>query len=398
VRRRRGGPAPESSELEFTLVEDDVAFGAVLRALGDAPVYALDTEFHRERTYYPQLALLQVAWPDGLALIDPLSVDLTPFAAVLDGPGVAVLHAADQDLEVLDRACGTIPARLFDTQVAAGFVGLPSASLASLYDRLLGRRLPKADRLTDWLRRPLEPSQLSYAAADVAYLLDLRAVLCDDLSARARTAWVEDECEEARRRQRGARDPLEAWRRIKEARQLRGRALSIAQTVAAWRETTAARLDVPPRFVLPDLGVVGIAQRPPSTAAELRAVRSVEDRHLRMFDVTELLAVVRDARNAPPRPVPESVPPELERELRPAVSLISAWVSQLARELEIDTAALATRADIEALLRGEDGRLSHGWRADAVGDVIRRLVAGEGALAFERGTLVLEQRSHQPLG
>ncbi|MBO0748560.1 MAG: ribonuclease D, partial [Acidimicrobiaceae bacterium] len=136
------------------LVTDRVHLADVLGRLGAADRYALDTEFHRERTYWPRVALVQVAWPAGpegpagLALIDPLAVDLAPLADVLAGPGVMVAHAAEQDLEVLNRACGRVPSRLFDTQIAAGFLGHASASLATLSSAFLGIEVVKGDRLT----------------------------------------------------------------------------------------------------------------------------------------------------------------------------------------------------------------------------------------------------------
>jgi ribonuclease D len=381
------------------LVDTARGFAAVVDALRDEPVYALDTEFHRERTYYPKLALIQLAWSDGLALVDPLAVDLTPLVEVLEGPGTAVLHAADQDLEVLELACGTVPRALFDTQLAAGFVGLSTPSLGALCERVLGLTVAKADRLSDWLGRPLAATQLAYAASDVAHLLELHQRLVDDLSARGRLDWAADECEELRLRARGARDPEEAWRRIKEARQLKGRARSMAQAVAAWRERRAATIDVPVRYVMPDLAVIGIAQRPPASIRELHKIRGLDERHLRTELAEELLEVIRATAEAP-KPRREEAPPrDLDRELRPAVALVSAWVSQLARDVELDTALLATRADLEALLRGDpDARLAVGWRAELVGEPIRQLVEGDAALAFGgRGELVLEARSRRPL-
>ncbi|MDY7106109.1 MAG: ribonuclease D [Actinomycetota bacterium] len=361
--------------------------------------YAIDTEFHRERTYFPKIALLQIAWSGGIVLVDPLAVDLHPLAEVLDGPGVAVVHAASQDLEVLELACGTVPSRLFDTQIAAGFLGLATPSLATLHEHELGIRLPKADRLTDWLRRPLTEDQRSYAASDVAHLLELHTLLSDRLRERGRLGWAEAEFEQLRQRSRSTRDPDEAWRRIKEARHLRGKSVGVARMVAAWRERRAAEIDQPVRFVLPDLAVVGVAQRSPSSTSELRKIRGLEDRHLRNGVADELLGVVESARKAPPTPTKETRRPELARELRPAVGLVSSWVSQLARDLEIETSLLATRSDLEALLRGdEDARLSVGWRADLVGVPIRQLVSGDAALAFDgNGRLALEVRSHQPL-
>ncbi|MEL7158205.1 MAG: ribonuclease D, partial [Actinomycetota bacterium] len=127
----------------------------LVASVSDADRYAIDTEFHRERTYFPQAALIQIAWADGLALVDPLAVDMKPMATVLDGPGLCVLHAGVQDLEVLDLVTGTVPQQLFDTQIAAGFLGLSNGSLKSLLDRFCNVSLPKGDRLTDWLQRPL---------------------------------------------------------------------------------------------------------------------------------------------------------------------------------------------------------------------------------------------------
>jgi ribonuclease D len=381
------------------LVDTPDALDQVIAQLEGVPQYALDTEFHRERTYYPKLALVQIAWRGGLALIDPLAVDLSPLTHILRSASTAVIHAADQDLEVLELACGTVPTALFDTQIAAGFVGMSSPSLATLYDRSLGVRVPKADRLSDWLARPLSATQLEYAASDVAHLLDVYDKLVDELDHRGRLAWATDECEHVRLRARGARDPGEAWRRIKEARQLKGKSHAVVRAVAAWREQRAAELDVPPRYVMPDLAVVTIAQRPPRSANELHKMRGLDDRHLRGKQADELLAAVRAALDQPPEPRNDQPPRDLDRELRPAVGLVSAWVSQLARNLEIDTTLLATRADLESFLRGDaDARLSQGWRAGLVGEPVRRLVEGEAALAFNgKGELVLEERSHHPI-
>jgi len=388
-----------SSEVVFELITTDEALEAAVDELLEQPAYALDTEFHREKTYYPRCAMVQIAWPGRLVLIDPLAVGLQPLAPVLTGDGLAVLHAADQDLEVLDLSCGAIPSRLYDTQVAAGFLGMATPSLASLHERELGLRIAKADRLTDWLRRPLTDSQLAYAASDVAHLLEVQSLLDEKLEARGRRQWALDECEMLRIRQRGARDPEQAWRRIKEARSLRGSARSVAQAVAAWREQRAAELDLPVRFVMSDLAIVGIAQRPPKTVKALKEIRGLDERNLRDEMAERLLVLIAEAKDRRVRASDEPPPAELDRELRPAVTLVSAWISQLARDLEIDTAILATRADLEALLRGDDdARLALGWRKDVVGERIRKLVSGEAALAFGgHGDLVLEARSGQPL-
>jgi ribonuclease D len=307
------------------------------------------------------------------------------------------MHAASQDLEVLDRACGVLPRELFDTQLAAGFVGHSLPALSALVDRFFGVHLPKGDRLTDWLRRPLNADQRTYAAADVEFLLQLRTLLTAELEKRDRLSWALDEIENLRAKGRVVRDPEEAWLRIKEARPLRGETAAVARAVAAWRERRAAELDQPVRFILSDLAVVGIAQRRPKTSADLARIRGVDERHARGKVGDGLLEAVALGRD---QPVPKSSGQthELDRKLRPAVALVAAWVAQLSRDLEIETSLVATRADIEGLLaKDPEARLTKGWRAELVGERIRRLVEGEAALAFDgRGNLLLEDRAPRP--
>jgi ribonuclease D len=383
----------------YNWVDSGKALAEVVAALAGEPFYGVDTEFHRERTYFPHVALVQLSWPGHIALVDPLAVDLAPLQEVLAGPGTVVMHAAAQDLEALERSAGVAPLHLFDTQLAAGFLGYGTPSLGNLVWGEVGVRLPKGDRLADWVRRPLTDDQKDYAASDVEHLLALRDRLVERLAQRGRLAWAEDECAELRARSLTRRPPEEAWWRVKEARSLRGAAVGVAQAVGAWRERRAAEIDQPVRFVLPDLALVGIAHRPPKTIDELRKVRGLDDRHLRgqaapslLAAVEEGLALTRDELRLPPAG-------DVDPELRPAVTLVSAWVSQLARRVDIDTSLVGTRSDIEALLRGDpDARLATGWRRDAIGDAVQALVSGRAALAFDGdGALVLEARSRQPL-
>lgn len=392
MRRRRGDSGP-SLGIDARWVSRQAEFDEIVDQLTGEEAFGVDTEFHREKTYFPQLALVQIAWGEERALVDPLEIDLTPFATALRGPATVIMHAASQDLEVLSLACGTVPRELFDTQIAAAFTAQGMPGLAALVERYFDVRLPKGDRLTDWLHRPLGPNQRSYAAADVAYLLGLHERLRDELSAAGRLDWALDECETLRRRGTVTRDPSEAWLRIKEARSLRGESAAVARSVAAWRDQRAAEVDRPVRHVLSDLAVVGIAQRRPTDAAELASIRGVDDRQAKGEIGAQLLEAVRQGREAPPPPR-QPRGHELDRSLRPAVSLVSAWVSQLARDLSIETAMVATRADIESLLAGDpDSRLGHGWRSELVGEPIRRLVDGDAALAFDGdGGLLLEER------
>ncbi|HZD65519.1 MAG TPA: HRDC domain-containing protein, partial [Acidimicrobiales bacterium] len=334
----------------------------------------------------------QLAWPGGVALVDALALDLGPLAKVLAGPGLAVAHAAEQDLEVLGLACGTVPARLFDTQLAARFIGMSGPSLPDLVDAVLGRPLAKGDRLTDWTRRPLTAAQRNYAAADVSHLLDLHRALVEELQALGRMAWAEGECELLRRRTH-VHEPEQAWWRLREARSLRGRSRGVAQQVAAWRERRAAALDKPARHVLPDLAVASVAHHPPRSRQELERTRGLESRSLKASTAAELLAAVEAGLTLEESELRLPAVDEVDRRLRPAVALASAWIAQRAAELRLDPALLATKADLHALFRGDPVcRLLEGWRASVLGTSLRQLVTGKAAVALHNGALVLEER------
>ena len=383
----------------YRYIDSDAGLRASVVALSGEPRFALDTEFHRERSYWPEAALIQIAWPGDLVLIDPLAVDVRPLSEVLSGGGLMVAHAASQDLEVLERCCGAVPARIFDTQIAAGFLGRGTPALSSLYESEIGWRPPKADRLTDWLVRPLRTSQLEYAASDVMHLLEIHDRMAARLDELGRVDWAEDEFALLLERSRRAQRPDEAWTRLKEVRHLRRRDLPVVRSVAMWRELRAARVNQPVRHVLSDMAVVSIARAAPRTTEDLAAVRGVGEGVARGRLGSAILKAVADglASNWRPPPARPARSDHAER-LRPAVGLVTSWVNQLARERMIEPSLLATRADIEALIRGDpDARLSRGWRSELVGEPVRRLVEGEAALAFDDDQLVLEERSRRPV-
>ena len=390
MRRDSGPPDPITSRRKLAAVVADAAA---------ADAYALDTEFHRERTYYPRVALVQIAWQDQLAIIDPLEAPIAGLTELLEGGGLAVLHAADQDLEVLQHECGTQPRRIFDTQIGAGFIGYHTPSLASLHERLLGVDLPKEARMSDWLQRPLPDSMLTYAAADVERLLEISDMLHQELRARGRLEWAEEECALLLERADAGRTSDNAWLRIKEVRRMEGRPRALAQAVAKWREEYAAHTNQPVRHILSDLGVAVVAQRLPRTLSQLRDIRGVEPRNLRKGADKELLDFLDQIRGADLEIEPRKKTPKLDPSLKPAVNLITSWAAQHAAEADLDPTLVATRSDIEALLRGDpDCRALRGWRADIVAAPVQQLLDGTAAVAFDsQGKLVLEERSGRPI-
>jgi len=377
------------------LVADNVAFAVLLDDLRDADAYGLDAEFHGESSYYPRLAVLQIASPDRVAVVDATTVDVHPFAAILEGPGLMVAHAGEQDLQVLQRSAGAIPARMLDTQVAAGFMGFGSPSLARLVGDLLGVRLEKGARMSDWFKRPLTTEQVAYAAADVVHLLDLRRVIEERLAATGRLEWAYDESE--RRRRVREPDIGMAWWRLKGWRQLRGPSRGVAQELAAWRERAAMASDKPARRVLADEAVMLLAERPPRSVRDIPKSRLFDIGRLSTKIVDELMAAVARGLELPAAELRLPPDTDLPPHLQTLASLLAAWVAQQSRTLSIDATLLATRSDIEAFLRGvPDNRLEHGWRAELVGSTVERIVAGTAAIAYDgKGSLVLIDR-HGP--
>ncbi|MFZ9716179.1 MAG: ribonuclease D [Ilumatobacteraceae bacterium] len=370
--------------MSFEWVASEKTLDDVIDSVLGGSRYAIDTEFHREKTYYPKLALVQIRWGTQTALIDPLAVDPRRLARLFSSEILAVFHAAQQDLEVLRHASLEAPRNIFDCQVAAGFVGFSTPSLATLVQAVKKTSLSKGDRLTDWLRRPLTDQQCAYAADDVIHLFDLHDELTRQLTELGRIDWVNDACAELASRPTGPQDPSDAWLRLKEVRALKGSARGVAQALAKWREERAMRSDLPPRRVMSDMALLGISQRVPKSVEELANTRGVDDRHLSAEYCKEIMTAVRDgAKNSIVLPSTEN--DDVDKFARPALTLITAWVGELARKHKIDATLLATRSDITAFLRqSPNARLREGWRATLIGDDLTRILNGEVGLSVDR--------------
>jgi ribonuclease D len=372
-----------TTEVEPRWVDDDRGLAELVKLLFDEPAYGLDTEFMSERTYWPRLCLIQVSWATGVALVDPLACDVHALVDVLHAPATMVTHAGASDLPILERAVGARPAGLFDVQLAAGFVGLGLPSLGSLVSVLLGVRLDKSEQLADWSVRPLTPAIRKYAAADVEYLFPLAVELGHRLQELGREAWVASECELMRTAPERRVDAETAWWKIKGANSMRGEKARVAQAVAAWRERRAQRLDVLPRMVLPDLPLAAVVGRPPRTKDDVFALRGVNRMSAEV--ATELLAAVEIGREMPASDL--RLPDKFDDgpELDAAVSLLVAYVAELARAERIEKQLVATRDDVKALVYGHPGRLDSGWRAALAGDGLRRLLDGKAVIRLVDG-------------
>ncbi len=226
---------------------------------------AVDTEFLRERTYHPRLCLVQVATPDECVVIDVIAIDnLAPLAILMRDEGtVKVFHACSQDMEVLNYTLGALPAPIFDTQVAAAFLGeRMQASYNGMVHAFCGVTLPKSESLTDWSRRPLTPEQIEYALDDVRYLIKAYDVIMERLDKSGRASWVLDEIKPLTDRSHYVVDRRVAFKRVKRVNSLTRRQLAVARELAAWREARAEYSNIPRKWLMSDEVLIGAVEAP----------------------------------------------------------------------------------------------------------------------------------------
>lgn len=394
---------------ETLYIRDPEALVRLVERISGADEICVDTEFLRERTYYPRLCLLQLATDDLMALVDPLEVpDLGPLWDVVCGGPKIVVHAGSQDLEIVQRQAGRLPQRLFDTQVAAAFLGLGySIGYSKLVEAALDESPARSEAYTDWSRRPLTDEQRQYALDDVRYLLAVARRLEEDLAHRGRLDWVAEETTKLLDGVCHTPDPDEQWRRVKGARGLSGRALVVLQEVTAWREREAIRRDIPRQRVLPDRVLTEIARRAPRDVGRIAKLRGIHPGEASRSGA-KIVARVEAALSRPqgdwPR-WPELPPLADDPSTDAAASLLDAVVRSRAQQMEIASRLLATRSDLTLLARlalaggveeRDDLELLRGWRREAVGDDLLALLEGRTSVRLRPGsgslTLALTER------
>lgn len=356
---------------------------------------ALDTEFMGEGRYRTLLCLIQLAVADGeggeqIEIVDPLEGTLPgdPLAQVLADPQVeVVVHAGRQDIALLRRAPGSEVRNVFDTQIAAGFVGMPAqCSYDTLLAELLGVRVAKSASFTRWDARPLSPEQLSYAREDVVHLTALATELERRLEQAGRLQWAREECEFLERVS-DERDIDAIFQRLPRIRGMSAASHGVARELVAWREQTAAERDRPVQSVLGDTPLVEIAKRKPSSLRKLEDIRGVGQNSLRKRG-EELLAVVQRGIESAQQPLVTGPRPAhpLPGDA-PLISLSEALVRARACEADLAYELLASRADLQAIVIGErvgepaDVRTLRGWRRELVGEELLALLDGRISLS-----------------
>jgi ribonuclease D len=377
----------------MTVITDTDALARFCARQSDAEFVAVDTEFIRERTYWPILCLVQVAGPEEAAAIDALSpgIDLTPLLELMaDRRCLKVFHAGRQDIEIFFHLSGQVPAPLFDTQIAAMVCGFGDAvSYETLVARLARASLDKASRFTDWSHRPLTERQIRYALADVVHLRTVYEKLQQRLASNGRANWFAEEMAELSNPEIYRSDPNEAWRRFRLRGRFDRRFFGVLREVAAWREEAARKRNLPRNRIVRDEAVIEIAAHAPKTIEALARTRSLGKGVAEGKLGGEILEAVRrglaeTAGFEPPEP-PKAEP---VAGLGPLVELLRVLLKQRCEDHEVAQKLLASAEDLEAIAADDEAPVKalSGWR---------REIFGNDALALKHGKLGLTVRNNR---
>jgi ribonuclease D len=358
---------------------------------------ALDTEFLREKTYYPKFCLLQIATPEWVACIDPIALpNLDSLFEVIYNPAIVkVFHSCRQDLEIFHQWTGKLPGPIFDTQVAAPLLGFQdNPGYAMLVSSLLNINLNKAHTRADWSKRPLTEAQIEYAADDVIYLCQIYQIMVQKLTELGRIDWLKHDFAELTNPAIYQVEPKKAWFKIKGKNKLTGKQLSIIQTLAEWREKTAQAEDRPKSWLLRDELLFDLAKLQPETVDELATVRGISERAVSRYG-KELCQLITDAKNRAPLPLHEKDRPAKKNQQEEAIlDILTALVRVRAEENALNPTILASRKDLEELLFNddEDCPLLHGWRFTMAGRELVGLLKGRLLLGIDSDRLAIIEK------
>ncbi len=377
------------------LITDSAELAEFCARLATADFVTVDTEFMRERTYWPRLCLVQLAGPQDAACIDPLmpGIDLAPLISLMYDPRVLkVFHAARQDLEIFFNLTGRVPAPLFDTQVAAMVCGFgESASYETLVGQLAREQIDKSMRFTDWAARPLSDRQIAYALADVTHLRVVYEALATRLMKTGRAGWLEEEMATLLDPITYRTTPEEAWRRLK-PRSARPRVLAVLREVAAWREREAQRRDVPRVRIVRDEALLEIATAAPTTADALARTRGLSQGFAAGRLGQDLLEAVARGKAMPESEIPTLPPlPVSPPGIGPIVELLKVLLKIKCEEHHVATKLVASSSDLERIASDDDADVPamKGWRREVFGDEAIALKHGRIALSMKGRRIVM---------
>jgi ribonuclease D len=367
-------------------VSDTDTLAALCQRLAAESFVTVDTEFMREKTYWPELCVVQLAGTAEVAVIDAQAqgLDLAPLGALLADPAVTkVFHAARQDIEIFLEAFGAVPTPLYDTQIAAMVAGFgDQVGYEGLVGSLAGGQIDKSHRFSDWSVRPLSAAQVTYAAADVTWLRIVYERLCARLAKDGREAWVAEEMALLNEPTTYRPDPGTLWERLRPRTNNR-RVLGVLRAAAAWREREAQRINIPRQRLVKDESLLEIAATQPQDAEALARIRGVGRGFAEGNTGKSLLAALTEAINLPEEELPERQAPREGPKPSPAlVALLKVLLAEKAEQHAVAPKLLANTEELERLAAEEapDVPAIHGWRREVFGEDALALKAGKVAL------------------
>ncbi|WP_019644743.1 ribonuclease D [Novispirillum itersonii] len=376
--------------LSDLLITDTDALKAFCDRQKGVPFVTVDTEFLREKTFWPQVCLIQVGGPQEAVCIDPLAegLDLTPlFGLMRDRSILKVFHAARQDLEIFHNLMGDIPAPLFDTQVAAMVCGFgDSVGYETLVNKLAKAHIDKSMRFTDWARRPLSDQQVRYALSDVTHLRLVYEKLARRLESTGRADWLNEEMAFLTDTANYRVDPMEAWRRIK-TRTKTPRFLGIVKALAEWREVEAQTRDIPRQRMLRDETLLEIAAHAPTTAEQLERTRGFSKGQAEGRMGQAILDAVARGKQMPMEDLPEPQDrKEIPAGVGPITDLLKVLLKMRCEEHDVAQKLVASSEDLEAIAMDDnaDVMAMKGWRREIFGDDAIALKYGRLALCLSK--------------
>ncbi len=340
------------------LITEQIALEDLCLMLKDAPYLALDTEFIREKSYWPQLCLIQVGTREGAWLVDPLvdGLDLTPLWQLIHQPHITkVFHAAKQDVEIIVKATGQMPWPIFDTQVAAMALGFDDQqAFDKLVEAFLGVHLSKAQRFTDWARRPLTEAQQRYALNDVVYLAPMYEKMVEQLKERGRVDWLAHEWQVLNDLNLYHPDPARSWEKIK-FRSKDPYAWACLQALAAWREHTAQRRDLPRLWVMKDEALAALAELQPTSTAALSEMRTLPPSFRKNDDAETLVQMIAEICSQPAPPIPTQEHRAVKANST-VMQLLEMLLRVVAAEIKLNPRLLATHDQLSAFAKGGEAK------------------------------------------
>lgn len=367
-------------------ITTSAALAELCKQLQKEEFLTVDTEFMRERTYYPQLCLVQVAGENVAATIDALvpEIDWTPFWDLMRDTNILkVFHAPRQDIEIFVNLAGVIPQPLFDTQIAAMAGGFTDqVSYAKLAEGLTGTVINKEEQFTDWTRRPLRPSQIEYALQDVTVLREVYRKLKARLEQSGRFSWLAEDMNELNNIDYYRVDPDQAWQRIK-LRTNKASSWAALKSLTAWREREAMRVNRPRGMILKDDVLSQLALSIPDTAEKLAQTRNIPNSLGNGRYTEAILQMMREAKeNKAPAP-PRNDQPNFSNAQEDQLELLKLALKITARQLKVAPRLIADSNDMEGFILGQDNHLKHGWRWEVFGQAAEKLIKGDMAVSVK---------------